>query len=435
MFKRRSNSRYWVNAKSVIVGLFAVAGIWGCHSKREVPHGDRAQNGQPAEVEVPVTVSPVEVRSVQRRVAVVGTLNGFERITVTPKVEGRIQTINFDVGDRVAPGSILLELDPTDYRLAVEEAQQSINEELAKLDLQTSPATDFDIEQLPGVESARLLYTNGQQKFERQRTLLGQNAGSGQMFEQAETEMKVAAAALRLARVNARTTLAAIKHREAILTLAKQKLSDSQVTAPKLTKGMAESEIDFVVSKRMSSIGEMVRAFPSTPVFELVADHLLKLHVMIPERFISQVKLGLTVEVTVDAYPGEVFPGKVARINPTIDAQSRSFDVEAHIPNHDHRLRHGGFAKADVIVAVDDEALTVPLEAVTRFAGVSKVFKIANDTAQEAEITIGTQGAGWVEVTGSIQSTDKVVTSGQSRLANGTKVTIREPLVKTAGRE
>jgi RND family efflux transporter MFP subunit len=404
----------------------------GCHGSKPTSHEDSKPAAAPI---VPVTTAPVEVKPVQRRVSVVGTLHGFERITVTPKVEGRVQAMSYDVGDRVAPGSTLVELDPTDYRLAVDEAKQSLNQELARLDLKQPPPSDFDIEQLPGVESAMLLFTNAQQKFERQKTLLSQNASSGQAYEQAETDMKVAAAALRLARLNARTTLAAIKHREAVLSLAEQKLGDTQVKAPRLTTGSSTKPGNFVVSKRMASVGEMVRAFPSTPVFELVMDDVLKLHVMIPERYMSQVKLGLDVEVTVDAYPGEVFPGKVARINPTVDPQSRSFDVEGHIPNPDHRLKHGGFAKAEVIVGTADEALTVPLEAVTRFAGVSKVFRIVDGSAQEIEITIGTQGPGWVEAIGKLQAGDVVVTSGQSRLANGTQVQVREVVTKTASRQ
>jgi RND family efflux transporter MFP subunit len=155
---------------------------------------------------------------------------------------------------------------------------------------------------------------------------------------------------------------------------------------------------------------------------------------MVPERYMSQVQMGLDVEVRVEAYPNEVFPGKVARINPTVDSQSRSFDVEVHVPNPEHRLKHGGFAKADVIVSTADQALTVPLEAVTRFAGVSKVFTIQDETAQEIEITVGTQGPGWVEAMGGLQPGDVVVTSGQSKLANATRVTVRENVTKTAQR-
>lgn len=425
-----------VPAVFFIFAAMVMTSLAGCHGKKPESTKVESDGDKSIPAVVPVSVASVEVRAVQRRVSVVGTLHGFEQITITPKVEGRVQAMHFDVGDRVAPGKLLLELDPTNYQLAVEEARQSLIQELSRLDLRKSPPENFDVEQLPSVESARLLLKNAQQKFERQKTLLGQNASSGQAFEQAETDLKVADAALRQARVNARTTLAAVAHQESLLNQALQKLSEAQVKSPTLGNMSRSSTLkDFVVAKRMASVGEMVRAFPSTPVFELVIDDVLKLHVMVPERYMSQVQMGLDVEVRVEAYPNEVFPGKVARINPTVDPQSRSFDVEAHIPNSDHRLKHGGFAKAEVIVGRAAEALTVPIEAVTRFAGVSKVFTVSEETAREVEITIGTQGPGWVEALGGLQAGDVVVTSGQSKLANGTRVTVRENVARTARRD
>lgn len=410
--------------------------VAGCHGKKSESAKADTVAGPTVDAAVPVSIASVEVREVQRRVSVVGTLHGFEQIIITPKVEGRVQAIHFDVGDRVAPGTSLLELDPTDYQLAVEEAKRSLDQELSRLDLKQSPPENFDVEQLPSVESARLLLKNALQKFERQKTLLGQNASSGQAFEQAETDLKVADAALRQARINARATLAAVKHRESLLNQALQKLSETQVKSPTLGRKLRSGDLEnFVVAKRMASVGEMVRAFPSTPVFELVLDDVLKLHVLVPERYMSQVQMGLDVEVRVEAYPNEMFPGKVARINPTVDPQSRSFDVEVHVPNPDHRLRHGGFAKAEVIVGTADKAITVPLEAVTRFAGVSKVFTVRDETAHEVEIAIGTQGPGWVEALGGLRAGDVVVTSGQSKLANGMRVSVRENANKTALRD
>lgn len=377
---------------------------------------------------VPVTTIAVEVRPVQRRVSVVGALYGLERITVTPKVEGRVLATYFDVGDRVAPHTKLLDLDPTDLQLAVNEAQQAVDLELARLDLAKPPTEQFDIEQLPSVQSAQVKLKNAQRLFERQKNLAATSASTQQLYDQAETDLKVAESGLRQARIDARTTLATVKHRESVLNLARQRLSETEVRSPTLpatTGGKAPS--DFVISKRLVSTGEMVRAFPSTPVYELLVDDILKLHVMVPERYISQVKNSLTVEVRVEGYPGELFPGQVTRINPTIDPQSRSFDVEAQIPNSDHRLRSGGFAKAEVVVGASDAAVTVPIEAVTRFAGVSKVFRIRDNTAEEVVITIGAQGAGWVEALGGLQAGDQIVTSGQSRLSNGTAITVREP--------
>jgi multidrug efflux pump subunit AcrA (membrane-fusion protein) len=422
---------------SLVATSLAAAGLAGCQSSE--PEGS---TGATETAPTPVTVASVLVRPVQRRISVVGTLAGSERIVVTPKIEGLVRATHFDVGDRVPPDAILLEIDATDYQLAVDEAQRALEHELSRLDLAAPPVDPFEIEALPSVERARLLVENAQRQFDRQKSLLAKNTVTQESHDQAETDLKVAQALLRQARLDARTTLAAVRHRESILSVARQKLSETQVAAPEIGNGTptggspddgstAAHPGQFVVARRMASVGEMVRAFPSTPVFELVADDLLKLHVMIPERYASQVRIGLEVELRVEAYPGEIFPGKVARINPTVDPVSRSFDVEARVPNFDHRLKHGGFAKAEVVVGTADRAVTIPLEAVTRFAGVSKVFRIRDESAEEVEIEVGAQGPGWIEAMGGLAEGDVVVVSGQSRLANGTRVRVREPVAKT----
>ena len=68
----------------------------------------------------------------------------------------------------------------------------------------------------------------------------------------------------------------------------------------------------------------------------------------------------------------------------------------------------------------------MPIEALSRFAGVTKVFRIRADAAEEVPIEIGTQGTGWVEALGGLEAGDIVVTSGQSRLANGMRVSVRD---------
>src|SRR5579871_5640096 len=98
--------------------LGVTMGVCGCSSgsaQKAEPQNAKVAEGDSV---IPVSVAPVETRAVKRRVGVVGTLYGFEQITITPKVEGRIQTIHFDVGDRVPPNTCLLELDSVDYRLA-----------------------------------------------------------------------------------------------------------------------------------------------------------------------------------------------------------------------------------------------------------------------------------------------------------------------------
>jgi len=130
---------------------------------------DRVQ--QPA---VPVTVAKVEIQSIQRAVDVVGSFEGYEDLTVTPKVDGRVVRVHSDVGDIVRPGDVLIEIDPTDYKLAVEEAQKKIETELSKDGLTALPGPDFDIMKLPTVVRASNQYRNASQRFSRVDSLYKQ---------------------------------------------------------------------------------------------------------------------------------------------------------------------------------------------------------------------------------------------------------------------
>ena len=407
------------------VCLVAVLGLGCAHAPQPAENEEAA--GAVVQEPVPVSVAPVVRRPVARRVSVVGTLAGFERVVVTPKVEGRVQKLHAEVADRVRPGQVLLEIDPVDFQLAVEVERRFLEEELARLELDRLPGPDFDIEQLPAVESARLRLENAQKQYEREKALLLANAGVQQAYEDAETNLKVAQATLRQARVTARASLAAVRHRQALLAVAEERLRQTRVEAPAAPAALSDKpDVTYAVARRMVAVGEMVRAFPSTPVYELVIDAPLKLQAMIPERYLAQVAVGQSIDVQVDAYPGERFEGRVARVYPTIDPDSRSFLVEAHVPNADHRLRPGGFAKAGVVVSESDEATTVPLEAIVRFAGVTKVFAIRENQAREVEVSVGVQQDGWVEVRGALAPDDRVVVSGQSRLFDGSPVVVRE---------
>src|SRR5436309_845451 len=118
---------------------------------------DRAAEGKAerASETVAVTLAPAHAGPVQRHVDVVGTLFGDEEATVSAKVPGRIVQIAKDVGDRVAPGQTLAQIDKTDYDLAVAQKKMAAGAALAKLGLSEMPPADFDLAKVPTVERAR----------------------------------------------------------------------------------------------------------------------------------------------------------------------------------------------------------------------------------------------------------------------------------------
>ncbi len=396
------------------------------------PPSSASSNSEPPTVVV--TREPVQTRQIQREVLAVGTLYGFDEVTLAPKADGRVRDVHVDVGDMVLPGAVLLELDATDYELAVLEARRALDAELARLGLTSLPAGPLDVEQVPSVRRAEVSLANAKIRFERVKALFARQAASKEEYDLADTELKAADAAKHDVITQALATLASARLRQASVQLAEQRVRDAQLLAPtppgseawSAVVGPGFSPVRYSVSSRLITTGDMVRSMPVTNAFRLVIDTALKLGVAIPERFAPEVHIGQPVAVSVDAHPGQTFRGVVARISPTVDAQNRTFMVQVNIPNFDRKLKCGGFARAAIQTRVDPAVKTVPPHSIVSFAGVTKIFIDDQGKARSIEISTGTRDKDWVEVIGDIPDNAIVLTSGLGQLVNGSPLKMRE---------
>lgn len=383
---------------------------------------------------VVVTVEPLRTRSVQREVTAVGTLYGFDEVTLAPKAEGRVRHVYVDTGDVVVPGTVLLELDPTDYELAAFEAKRGLDAELARLGLTEFPKGPLDVDEVPSVRRAEVALANAKVRFDRVKGLFARQAASKDEFDLAETDLKAADAAKRDVIAQALATLASARLRHATLESAEQRIRDTKLVAPTppgcepwaAVVGHAASPVKYAVAQRLITTGDMVRSMPVTNAFRLVIDTALKLVVAVPEKYTPEVHVGQPVTVSVEAYPGQTFPGVVARISPVVDQQNRTFAVQVNVPNFDGKLMCGGFARAAIRTRVDPAVKTVPPHALTVFAGVTKVFVNETGKARGIEVTTGTRDKDWVEVIGPLPEDASVITSGLGQLVNGSPLKIRE---------
>jgi membrane fusion protein (multidrug efflux system) len=193
---------------------------------------------------------------------------------------------------------------------------------------------------------------------------------------------------------------------------------------PSLTR---TSPLSYGVTRRQVSEGQMIKE--GEAVAELVIEDPIRLWSQVPEQYSEDVRIGQRVRLSTRAHPGVAIEGKVARINPSVDSSSRTFQVETLVPNERGLLRPGGFAKASIITDAEARAAVVPLDSIVRFAGVTKVFIVENGKARSiSDIKTGSEGRGWIEVTSKLlPETAAVVTTGQTQLADGTSVAIREP--------
>ncbi len=395
---------------------------------------------------VVVTVAAATGRPVERRVRTVGTLHGFEEIDVSPLVEGRVARVAHDIGDIVEPGETLLEIDDADFLLSVQEVERSLELELASLGLSTVPDPSFDISRLPSVERAGLVERSAADTLERFRGLVERNAITKDEIQKAELALDTARLDRKQRLLDAEQALAAVRHREAVLETARKRLGDTRVVAPAIevrtfrrpgegsVDEMAAAARTYTVAARYVTEGEVVRSMPAAVLFRLVVEDVLKLKAAVPERHAASIAPGQEVDLAVESLPGVAVTGHVVRVHPTIDTASRTFDVEVQVANSDHRLKPGAFAKASILLDRKSDAVTVPEEALVRFAGVTKLFVVVEGRAMAVSVEPGvrldvTDAAGvvrrWIEVPAGVKAGAEVVTSGLAQLSDGAPVRVR----------
>ena len=157
-------------------------------------------------------------------------------------------------------------------------------------------------------------------------------------------------------------------------------------------------------------------------IVSLVKINPLRLRADIPESSAAAVRKGQTMTLAVEAFPGRTFTGRVVRIGPSLNEQTRALTVEAEVNNAGNLLRPGMFAKSKLVTANDAPAIMVPARAVVSVAGLTKVFVIENGKATERVIKTGLTDGDLIEIAEGVTSGETVATSNLDKLQTGSPV-------------
>lgn len=384
--------------------LVCAAGLVSCGNQTD----RRAAKSGPPPREV--ELAPAAMRPMERTVTVTGVLAAQERSTLSAKVSGRLQQVNVDIGSIVAKGDILAEIEPRDYELGLQQAAAALAQARAALGLAPEAESDtIELEDISSVQQTRAVLQEATNNRERVQNLSKSGIASQSEVDTAEAAYKVALSRHQVAMEEARTRIANVAERRADLELARKRLADTAIRAP----------FDGTVQSRPAGIGQYITS--GTPVVELVRSDPLRLRLSVPERFSTQVRVGQPIRLLMDG-PTNWFAGQVARLSPALDEQSRMLIVEADVPARES-LRPGLFARAELVLSEDEPGLSVPLNALTTFAGLEKIILMHEGKAVERVVTTGRRGQDWVEIVAGLAPGDLVVLN-PSGLRTGSPLTV-----------
>ena len=401
-------------AQSAIFVILITAIVWAAGCSRQ-PAIVTAQPDGPTESMPVVRAIPVQPEPLRRQVEVVGTLAGDQEVALSSEVAGRVVKIHADLGDRVAEGQVLVELDPAEYQLAVERQQAALAEVLVQLGVKQENDPLPEMTETSMARRAAAEAADAQASYARTKALQTEGVLSQQAYDSAEARYRATQAAYTAALEQARNLVARAENLRVQLRLARKSLADTQIRAP----------FAGTVRERMVEVGQYVRE--QTPMISLASTNPLKLRASIPERWFPYVQPGARVVVTVEAYPGEAFSGAVTRVARAGVAETRSFSFEARIENSGERLRPGLFARGRLDTSKVDSVIRVPASAVLSFYGVQKVYTIANGAIREKVVKLGDRTGETIEITEGLAPGDSVATTNLTRLREGISVQLETP--------
>jgi multidrug efflux pump subunit AcrA (membrane-fusion protein) len=352
-----------------------------------------------SEKSLPVKIVTAQSRKVQRTIEAVGSLFAYDETVVSSEVDGRAEKVLVDVGDHVTKGQTLVEILPIEFKLAADQEEALLDQARAKLGITATNEEVTDPTQTASVKKAAADLANAEQKFRRSKELADQGVMSKQAYEVDDANYKAAQATYDLAVQDVRNLQAALKEERAKSDLAKKKLRDATILAP----------FDGYVKERDVTIGQYVKV--QTPVMVIVNVDPLRVRLKVPEKMAAWVPVGQPVAVSVEAYPEGTFSGKIWRLSPSVDPQTRTFDAEALIENHEKLLKPGFFVKAAIPSSKVENVLFIPQQALTYAYGIYKVFVVKEDKLKEIEVKVGDRVGQDVEVIAGVSEGDRLAVS------------------------
>jgi len=323
---------------------------------------------------VAVEVAVISRRDISPLLTFSANLEPLWNADISAKVDGRIDRLFVDEGDRVSNGMVIGVLDTNELIAQVIQADGNLLSYQANLD-----QAELD--------------------FTRAQSLAGQGALSAQSLDAARTKRDAAIGQVRSAAGN--------------LALLQARLDNANIMAPR----------QGIVLKRYVQAGSYAKAGAQIVSIADVSSLLGK--AIIAESELSEIAIGALVTIKINALQDKEFVGTVTRISPVAALPARTFTAEVTIDNSDGLLKPGMFGKISIPGLVHTNALVVPESALVMRGDQKTVYVVTSENkVQQRVLKLGYVGAGWAEVLEGLQDGERIVVAGQNKLKDGSSINV-----------
>ncbi len=316
-----------------------------------------------------------------------------QAVNLFSRVDGYIGKIYVDKGDLVKANQLLVEIDHTDYQHAVNQAKANLAAARARVAQQDA-----------SVRNATLT-------LHRMKALIKDQFVSQQDLDNAQVSYDAAMAALDSLR-------AQVQQMEVAQAQAETNLAYSYIRAP-FAGYVAERNLDLGAYVSGATAGTSTTSRGILTLHEIQTVRIL---IEVVEKDVPLIQVGQKADVRAEAYPERIFEGTVTRIVQALNRATRTMTVEVDLPNKDHVLKGGMFARVEVLVGSHRDAIQIPIDAVSRLEDAQYVYIVREGKAQRMPVEIGVREDNRVEITKGLDGSEQVIVSGKDLVHDGTAV-------------
>ncbi|MBF0337851.1 MAG: efflux RND transporter periplasmic adaptor subunit [Nitrospirae bacterium] len=333
----------------------------------------------PAEKTINVITIPALKTTLRAFVEATGSIEPFERVTVSSEVDGILSQLTVTEGARISKGAVIARVNDSELVLSLNSAELAVTQAEASL-------------------------TNIRGEFQRKSDLYKDQLVTKQQFDDISTRLAIAQAE--------------VERAKAAMALSRQRLDKTTIHSP----------LSGAVEVKKASAGDYVRN--GTPLVTIIQTDPVKLNFTVPEKAVRMLHKGQEVTFSVDALPRGQFTGRVSAIYPAVDKKTRTLEVEALVDNADGALRPGYFAHVMLYTQQPREVIAVPATALLYEGDSVKLYVVDGDKAGQVLVKVGQSFADensgeLTEITQGITAGQSVVVVGQQGLFDGARVKVQ----------
>ena len=366
----------------------------------------------------PVDTVPVLERPLQQTVVVSGRVLAPARVDIGATLTARVVRVAVDEGDRVAAGTLLVELERTELEAALAQAtsaEAAARTRIAQWREVGAPAAQSQLAQ------AEANLAIAQQDARRQEELFRQGFIGAARLDEVRRTLAVAEAQARSARTTAAANGPLGSERQLLDDQLAQARAAREVAAARLAQTRIDAPAAGVVLDRAVEPGDIVQ--PGRRLLTLVQDGELRLVALVDEKNLGLLAPGQAALAAADAYPAQRFRATLDYLAPAIDAQRGTVEAKFRVPEAPAFLRADMTVSIDIAAASRPNAKVLPAAALRGGNGEPPwVLVLRDGRAEKVAVRVGARGGAEVEVDG-VASGDEVILS--AGVAAGERVRVR----------